>query len=91
MTIINKKFSKVILIISFIIALLMNILGALFWLEIISSKGAMLFITTPFIYLPGFTAQVSLASKEELFSYSLFIIFIVLYRTKIKKSAKAQP
>lgn len=46
-----------------------------------------LFSTSELLYLPGFDAQRGLISKENLFSLSIFLFFIILYRIKIKKVA----
>lgn len=50
-----------------------------------------LFSTSELFYLPGFDAQGGFASKENLFSLSVFILFTVLYRIKIKKVATVNP
>jgi len=46
-----------------------------------------LFSTCTFFYLPGFNAPKSFTSKETLFSFSVYIIFMVLYRIKTRKVA----
>lgn len=50
-----------------------------------------LFSTSELLYLPGFNALGGLISKENLFTLSVFIFFIVSYRLKIKKVAMVTP
>lgn len=51
----------------------------------IRARTFWLFSTSELLYLPGFDVQGGPISKENLFSLSVFLIFIALYRFKIKK------
>ena len=46
-----------------------------------------LFSTCTFFYLPGFGAPKGFTSKESLFSFSVYILFMVLYGIKKRKVA----
>lgn len=150
----NKKLKRIVLYFVVIFIFAMNILGQVFWLDIVGSEGLLLFFTattlisqtillilienktllkigfcywiyvlimnvamsiylyfdtfgivwllvkfslfirahtfwlystSELLYLPGFNALGGLISKENLFSLSVFLFFIVSYGLKIKK------
>lgn len=159
MTIVNEKVSKIILIMTALLVLIMNILGHLFWKNIIISKELLLFFTmttltsqfvllilirnklllkigfyywlyvlimnvamtvylfyfpvslirtisefflifrkytywmfstSDLLYLPCFNIQGGILSSVNWFSFLIILVFLVLYRMKIKKVATDQ-